>query len=104
MNIIVGSPAAGRLNGFLELSAKNNIPILCEDKNRVERLLIKAHGYGYKIPMPITLDEVTPNVREVYVDAIDRLLDTLLPCRVNTFTFNKDDNCQITDLDEVTAK
>ena len=49
MNIIIGSPSSGKTKRILELSAKNNIPILCESKYRVERLIVKAHGYGYKI-------------------------------------------------------
>jgi hypothetical protein len=104
MNIIIGSPSSGKTKKILELSAENNIPILCESPERVNRLLVKAHGYGYKIPTPVTVQDLTPNITTVYVDAIDALLASLLPCTVNTFTFNKDDNCNIIDLDVVKTK
>ena len=66
MKIIFGAPGSGKTKALLELSAKNNIPVLCESQARVERLLVKAKGYGYDIPLPITMNSLSEDVKEVY--------------------------------------
>ena len=55
MKIIFGNPGSGKTKALLEMSAKNNIPVLCESAARVQRLLVKAEGYGFKIPSPVTV-------------------------------------------------
>ena len=47
MKIIFGNPGSGKTKALLEMSAKNNIPVLCESAARVQRLLVKAEGYGF---------------------------------------------------------
>ena len=98
MKIIFGAPGSGKTKAILELSAKNNIPVLCESQQRVRRLLEKASGYGYEIPMPITIEEIDDKVREVYVDDIQRVLEIALKIRLTAITVNKDEECEVSEL------
>ena len=98
MKIIFGAPGSGKTKAILELSAKNNIPVLCESQQRVRRLLEKASGYGYEIPMPITIEEIDDKVREVYVDDIQRVLEIALKIRLTAITVNKDKECEVSEL------
>ncbi len=99
MNIILGNPGSGKTKYILELSAKNNIPILCESEARLERLLIKANGYGFSIPRPILYTEVDSNVEVVYVDDIERLLQTMFRCQIKGISINVERKENIKDLD-----
>ena len=98
MKIIFGNPGSGKTKALLEQSAKNNIPVLCESAARVQRLLVKAEGYGYKIPAPLTFDELNENVSVVYIDDIKRVLEAVLNIRLAGITINHDD-LEIVDLD-----
>jgi hypothetical protein len=98
MKIIFGNPGSGKTKALLELSAKNNIPVLCESAARVQRLLVKAEGYGYKIPAPLTFDELNDRVAEVYIDDIKRVLEVVLNIKLAGITVNNDD-VEIIDLD-----
>ena len=98
MKIIFGNPGSGKTKALLELSAKNNIPVLCESAQRVQRLLVKAEGYGFKIPSPVTVDELNNSVPAVYIDDIKRVLEVVLNVRLAGVTVNND-NLEIVDLD-----
>ena len=98
MKIIFGAPGSGKTKAILELSAKNRIPVLCESQQRVRRLLEKANGYGYEIPMPITIDEIDDRVTAVYIDDIKRVLDVALKVNLQGVTVNKDDECEVSEL------
>ena len=98
MKIIFGNPGSGKTKALLELSAKNNIPVLCESAQRVQRLLVKAEGYGYRIPSPVTVDELNESVTAVYVDDIKHVLECVLNVRLAGITVNNDD-LDIVDLD-----
>ena len=98
MKIIFGAPGSGKTKAILELSAKNRIPVLCESQQRVRRLLEKANGYGYEIPMPITIDEIDDRVTAVYIDDIKRVLDVSLKVNLQGVTVNKDDECEVSEL------
>ena len=98
MKIIFGNPGSGKTKALLELSAKNNIPVLCESAARVQRLLVKAEGYGYKIPAPLTFDELNDKVAEVYIDDVKRVLEAVLNIRLAGITINND-ALEIVDLD-----
>jgi hypothetical protein len=99
MKLIFGNPGSGKTKALLELSAKNNIPVLCESQARVERLLAKARGYGYEIPLPVTLNGLTDSVKEVYIDDIKRVLDAALNISLEGITVNSDENLEVVDLD-----
>ena len=99
MKIIFGNPGSGKTKALLEMSAKNNIPVLCESAARVQRLLVKAEGYGFRIPAPLTVDEIDSSVPAVYVDDIKRLLETVLNIRLAGITVNRDDDVEVVDLD-----
>ena len=99
MKIIFGNPGSGKTKALLELSAKNNIPVLCESAARVQRLLVKAEGYGYKIPSPLTVDELNSNVPAVYIDDVKRLLEIGLNIKLAGITINRDDDVEVVDLD-----
>lgn len=93
MKIIIGAPGSGKTKEILKMSAEKNIPILCESADRATRLLIKSQGYGYKIPTPIIYSEAKAT-DVVFVDDVERLLNAMLPCKVETITYNveaKDD-------------
>ena len=90
MKLIVGSPGSGKTREILKLSEENNIPILCESADRVTRLMIKAQGYGFKIPTPVVYDEVKES-ESVYVDDVSRLLKAMLPCKVDIITYNSEE-------------
>ncbi|MDD3384009.1 MAG: hypothetical protein WC123_03840 [Bacilli bacterium] len=101
MKIILGSHSSGKTKRILELSLVNNVPILCESKERVKRLLEKAQGYGYRIPIPISLDEIeSSGVKEVYIDEIDYVFEQLLKLKIGAVTLNKDDYNELEDLDK----
>jgi hypothetical protein len=88
MNIIIGNPGSGKTKKILELSARNSIPVLCESEERVQRLLYKAMGYGYKIPTPIYVKELTDDVKNVYIDDIEKLLSVLITANISAITIN----------------
>ncbi|MDD2433759.1 MAG: hypothetical protein WC196_01970 [Bacilli bacterium] len=100
MKIILGSRSSGKTKRLLELSAMNRVPILCETQARVERLLTKAKGYGYQIPLPVSLDQLDPKIKEVYVDEIDLVFEHLTKLKLGALTLNKDDKNEIEDLDK----
>ena len=100
MKLIFGNPGSGKTKALLGLSAKNNIPVLCESQARVERLLTKARGYGYDIPLPITLNGLTDSVKEVYIDDIKRVLDAALNISLEGITVNSDEKLEVVDLDK----
>ena len=66
MKLIFGNPGSGKTKALLALSEKNNVPILAESDARVQRLLVKAEGYGYKIPAPLTFDEFKNEDTKLY--------------------------------------
>ena len=99
MKIIFGNPGSGKTKALLELSSKNNIPVLCESAQRVQRLLVKAEGYGFKIPAPVTVDELNESITAVYVDDIKRLLEVVLNVNLAGITVNND-QLDIVDLDK----
>lgn len=98
MKIIFGNPGSGKTKALLELSAKNNIPVLCESAQRVQRLLVKAEGYGFKIPSPVTVDELNSSIPAIYIDDVKRVLENVLNIRLAGITINND-NLEIVDLD-----
>lgn len=100
MNIIIGGPGSGKTKEILRLSAENRIPVLCESQARLERLLVKAKGYGFSIPTPIVYTQVDNEVKEVYVDDVERLLEVMFNCKINTITFNATSDSKIVDLDK----
>ena len=77
MKIILGNPGSGKTKALLALSQEKQIPILCESDSRVERLLVKAQGYGYNIPTPLTLEKAK-KAKEVLVDDVDRFFEQAL--------------------------
>ena len=99
MKIIFGNPGSGKTKALLEMSAKNNIPVLCESAARVQRLLVKAEGYGFKIPAPLTVDEIDSSIPAVYIDDIKRVLEIVLNIRLAGITVNRDDDVEVIDLD-----
>jgi hypothetical protein len=100
MKLIVGSASSGKTKRLLELSAANQVPILCESIERVERLVVKARGYGYNIPMPLVAEELKADVKLVYIDEIDNLVEKLLKVNVGAVSINKDSNAEFEDLDK----
>ena len=99
MKIIFGNPGSGKTKALLELSAKNNIPVLCESAARVQRLLVKAEGYGFKIPSPLTIDEINAATPAVYIDDVKRLLEVGLNIKLAGITINREDDVEVVDLD-----
>jgi len=100
MKLIVGSASSGKTKRLLELSAANQVPILCESIERVERLVVKARGYGFNIPMPIVAEELKADVKLVYIDEIDNLVEKLLKVNVGALSINKDSVAEFEDLDK----
>jgi hypothetical protein len=100
MKLIVGSASSGKTKRLLQLSAANQVPILCESIERVERLVVKARGYGYNIPMPLVAEELKADVKLVYIDEIDNLVEKLLKVKVGAVTINKDSSAEFEDLDK----
>ncbi len=88
MKLMIGTPGAGKTKAILELSATNNIPVLCESVERKERLLVKSYGYGIKIPTPIVFNEITSDVKEVYVDDVEALFMAMLKTKVSIASVN----------------
>ena len=74
------------------------IPVLCESQQRVRRLLEKANGYGFEIPMPITIEEIDERVNEVYIDDVKRVLDLALKINLAGITVNQDEECEVSEL------
>jgi hypothetical protein len=100
MKLIVGSASSGKTKRLLQLSALNQIPILCESIERVERLVVKSQGYGLNIPMPLVADKLKANTKLVYIDEIDNLVEKLLKVKVGAVTINKDSVAEFEDLDK----
>ena len=99
MKLIFGNPGSGKTKALLALSEKQNIPILAESDARVQRLLVKASNYGFHIPTPLTVNDLDISVAAVYVDDVQRLLETVLHVNVASITINRDENLEIKDLD-----
>jgi hypothetical protein len=99
MKLIFGNPGSGKTKALLALSEKNNVPILAESDARVQRLLVKASNYGFNIPTPLTVNDLDSSVKEVYVDDVQRLLETVLHVNVECITINRDETLEIKDLD-----
>lgn len=100
MKLILGNPGSGKTRVMLELSAKNNIPVLCESVSRCKRLLVKADCYGVKIPSPITLEELDDTVKSVYVDDCVRLFEVALNLKLEGLSINRDEEYELIDLDK----
>ena len=92
MKLILGAPGSGKTKALLKLSEENNIPVLCENSARVIRLLEKADGYGFRIPTPVVKEDLNENIKEVYVDDVKILLETLLNVKLGAIVVNKDDD------------
>lgn len=99
MQIIFGNPGSGKTKVLLEMSAKNNIPILVESDARVQRLMVKAQGYGVKIPAPITINQLNEGIKAVYIDDVKRLVEGVLHVDLKAITINRDEECEVVDLD-----
>lgn len=99
MKLIFGNPGSGKTKALLALSEKHNIPILAESDARVQRLLVKASNYGFHVPTPLTVNDLDGSVKEVYVDDVQRLLETVLHVNVECITINRDETLEIKDLD-----
>lgn len=100
MKIIVGNPGSGKTKELLALSQQKQIPILCESESRVERLLVKAQGYGFNnIPTPITLEKAK-SVSTVLIDDVDRFFYRALGVNVEAITINRDTSVEVKDLDQ----
>ena len=99
MKLIFGNPGSGKTKALLALSEKNNIPILSESDARVQRLLVKASNYGYNIPTPVTVEQLSADITEVYIDDVKKLLETLLRVNIGCITVNRDETLEIKDLD-----
>lgn len=99
MKLIFGNPGSGKTKALLALSEKNNVPILAESDARVQRLLVKASNYGFNIPTPLTVNDLDSSIKEVYVDDVQRLLETVLHVNVECITINRDETLEIKDLD-----
>lgn len=97
MKLILGNPGSGKTKRILELSAKNRIPVLCESQARVERVLVKAAGYGYKIPTPICLDELKEGM-EVYIDDVKRFMEIALKCKLSGIAVNTSEETEFINL------
>ena len=91
MKIIFGTPGSGKTKALLKLSEEKRIPVLCESSARVTRLLEKADGYGFRIPTPITVEDLNENVKAVYIDDIQIMLETMLKVKLEGIVVNKDD-------------
>jgi hypothetical protein len=100
MKLIVGSASSGKTKRLLQLSAANQVPILCESIERVERLVVKARGYGFNIPMPLVAEKLKADVKLVYIDEIDNLVEKLLKVNVGAVSINKDSIAEFEDLDK----
>lgn len=101
MKLILGNPGSGKTKEVLALSEKNNIPLLCESEARKQRLLVKARGYGFNnIPTPITFGELTPAVKAVYIDDIERVMEVAFNVKVAGLALNRDDSFELQDLDK----
>lgn len=98
MKIIFGAPGSGKTKAILEESAKNNIPVLCENEARVRRLLEKARGYGLVIPMPVTVDKMDGTIEKVYIDDIRRVLNVILKTDLCGVTINSDEELKVVEL------
>jgi len=98
MKILLGSPSTGKTKKLLELSSETGIPVLCDSNARVERLLEKARGYGFRIPTPVTYDTLNPSIKAVYIDELSTLVERMLNVRVAAYTINNTDETEIVDL------
>ena len=99
MKIILGNPGSGKTKELLAMSAERNVPILCESDARCERLLVKAQGYGYTIPTPVTLAQID-TVDDVLIDDIERFFNIALNVKLEAFTVNRDPGVEVKDLDK----
>lgn len=98
MILVLGRPGSGKTKKMLELSAINNIPVLCESEARKMRLLIKAEGYNLNIPTPIVLGEEVASNQKVYIDDIKRVLEVALNIQVEAISVNELDSDEVIKL------
>ena len=97
MKVIIANPGGGKTKALLALSAEKNIPVLVESNARAQRLIIKADGYGYSIPAPVTLNELE-GVKAVLIDDIESFFTNVFNVKVEAITLNNDSNMEIEEL------
>lgn len=95
MKLILGNPGSGKTKRILAISAEKNVPVLAESPQRVQRLLVKAQGYGIDIPTPITIDQLDGTIKEVIVDDIERFMSIALGVKIDALAINRDGSYEL---------
>lgn len=83
MDIISGGRGTGKTKKLLEISEKEQIPIICSSRDRAHALFKRAKTEGYDIPCPISCDNLnimrgTYIKRDVLVDDAEQVLAALM--------------------------
>ncbi len=79
--IIGGRRACGKTTELIKQSNKEQLYIVCADRNRLNFISRMAREMELEIPFPITVDELplrSPHIKEVLVDDVEAVLYQLI--------------------------
>lgn len=92
---IIGGRGTGKTTKLIEVSAKENIPILCVDKMKKYHIMERAAEMGASIPTPLVFKEDSLKAHvDVLVDDLDFFLSCLFEAygyKIKGYTISKDD-------------
>lgn len=92
---IIGGRGTGKTTKLIEVSAKENIPILCKNKFDKYDIMERAYNANLKIPTPLVFkeDNLTTQV-DVLVDELDFLASCVFEAhgyKIKGYTMTRDD-------------
>lgn len=70
----------GKTSRLIEESANSGVPIFAIDERHCHSLMIKANVMGYKIPLPVTFDDLATNkaIEKIIVDDAEYTLPAII--------------------------
>lgn len=93
MEIIYKPRRSGKTTELIKACILKGGYIVCNNEREAHRIQEQAKDMGYKIPLPITYDELinkqySKNISKLHIDNLGIFLDRLTQGKVETITLN----------------